>query len=179
MLFLEVSVLSFLIAFLRGGRLKPDPELRQMWVAPVSFVLQEVNYFWVPSYLNVPVTVIAYGLLFYFAWVNMENQGVRFILIGMLLNAVVIMSNGGRIPVDLSVASRIGVDVEQLVHGVAAKHAALTSASHLKFLGDVIPVRYPVPRIISVGDIFAFIGTFLLVQDLMGKRITIRPEEQR
>ena len=95
-------------------------------------------------------------------------------------NVVVILANGGRIPVDLETARQVGVDVEALVNQVQAKHAPLTEDSYLPFLGDVIPVKYPFARIISVGDIFALIGAFLLIQDLMGKSIKIwRSEEAR
>ncbi|HEY3365783.1 MAG TPA: DUF5317 domain-containing protein [Symbiobacteriaceae bacterium] len=177
-MFLEMTALSFVVAWLRGGRLKADFGLKQMWLAPVAYLLQVVNYLVVPPVLNIPVTALSYLLLFYFAWLNLENQGVRLILIGMLLNAVVIAANGGRLPVDIDTGSRIGVDVQELVGSVSAKHAPLNDQSRLKFLGDVVPVPFPKPRMISVGDIFALMGTFFLVQDLMGKTIVLMKSEE-
>lgn len=175
-MFLEVVLLSFVLAWLRGGSLKEDLGLRMMWLAPVAYALQVINRSLVPD-LHLVVTAVSYGLLLYFAWVNIENQGVRFILIGVLLNVVVILANGGRIPVDIEAARAVGVDVDELSRRVLAKHAPLISDSRLPFLGDVIPVPFPIARIISLGDIFAVCGSFLLVQDLMGKRITVLRSE--
>lgn len=178
-MFLEAVVLGFLFAWLRGGRLKENLEIRGMWLAPVAFGLQLVNRL-LPPGTHLYITILSYLLLLYLAWLNLDNQGVRFILIGMILNVVVIAANGGRIPVDLETAQGVGVDVEALVNQVQAKHMPLTAESRLAFLGDVIPVKYPFARIISVGDIFALIGAFLLIQDLMGKPIKIwRSEEAR
>lgn len=178
-MFLEAVLLGFVVAWVRGGRPKENLGIRGMWLAPAAFGLQLVNRFLPPS-VHLYITVVSYLLLLYLAWLNLENQGVRFILIGMILNVMVILANGGRIPVDLETARQVGVDVEALVNQVQAKHAPLTMDSRLAFLGDVIPVKYPFARIISVGDIFALIGAFLLIQDLMGKSIKIwRSEEAR
>lgn len=172
-MFLEVVALSFVIALLRGGRLKQDPGLKYMWLAPAAYLLQLANFFALPSQLNIPVTAVSYLMLLYFAWRNLDNQGVRLILVGMLLNIIVIAANGGRMPVDVEAGRRIGVEVQALVNGQVAKHEALNAMSRLKFLGDVVPVPFPFPRMISTGDIFALVGAFLLVQDLMGKTIVI------
>jgi hypothetical protein len=178
-MFLEGVLISFVVALVRGGRLRDDfGGLRKMWLAPVAFGLQVLNNLVVPSGIQVPITVISYGLLLYFAWLNLKSLGVRLILIGMLLNILVIAVNGGRIPVDLDAARRLGIDVGELATGTMAKHQAMTDTSPLNFLGDVIPLSFPFKRVISVGDIFAVLGVFLLVQDIMGKGLKIlRPDK--
>lgn len=176
-MFLEAILLSFAVAWFRGGRLKDDFGLKGMWMAPVAFALQLLNRV-LPPGIHLLLTVISYGFLLYFSWLNIKNQGIRFILIGMVLNVLVIFVNQGRIPVDIETARSIGVGVEEFETQVMAKHAPLTSESYLPFLGDVIPVRYPFKRMISIGDVFALIGAFLLIQDLMGKPIRVLRSEE-
>lgn len=176
-MFLETILLSFAVAWLRGGRLKADLGIKAMWIAPVAFTIQVVNRF-LPPWIHALLTAISYIMMLYFAWLNLRNQGIRFILIGMVLNVLVIAANGGRIPVDLETARAIGVGVEEFETSVLAKHTPLTSESYLPFLGDVIPLKYPFARIISVGDIFAIIGAFLLIQDIMGKPIRVWRSEE-
>lgn len=169
-------ILSFLVAFLRGGRLRENLGLRHMWTAPVAYGLQVGAYALLsPGLASNVVVILSYLLLLYFGWSNLESQGVRMLLIGMVLNATVIFANGGYIPVDVVTASSIGVpQADALAHGPIAKHTAMTSTSKLKFLGDVIPVPsppLPSPRIISIGDIFALIGMVVLIQEMMGVRV--------
>lgn len=176
-MFLEVIVFSFLVALLRGGRLKQDLGLKWMWLAPFAFVIQLVNRM-MPPVFHLPINALSYACLLYFSWLNLRNQGIRFILIGMLLNGLVILANGGRIPVDLEAAQKIGVDVGDFQSQIMAKHEPLRPGSYLAFLGDVIPVKYPIARMISLGDIFAVCGAFLLVQDVMGKPIRVWRSEE-
>jgi hypothetical protein len=168
-MFLETVAFSFAVAWIRGGRLKDDFGLRYIWLAPVAFMLQVLNRVVVPTSVQMPVTMISYALLLYFAWVNIRNMGVRLIGVGMLLNVLVIAANGGRMPVQLGTARRLGIDVSGFANGILAKHMVLTASSRLPFLGDVIPMPWPIARVISLGDIFAVIGAFLIVQVIMGK----------
>jgi hypothetical protein len=171
-MFLETIVFGFAVAWLRGGRLKDDFGLHHMWLAPVAFMLQVFNRMVVPTSVQIPVTMLSYALLFYFAWINFRSPGIPLVGVGMLLNVLVIAANGGRMPVALDTARGLGIDVSDFAHGVVAKHMALTAASRLQFLGDVIPMPWPIARVISVGDIFAVIGAFLIVQEIMGKPLS-------
>jgi hypothetical protein len=171
-------LLCFVVAWLRGGRLKEDLELSHMWLAPAAFGLQLINYFLVPTRAQVYVTLVSYLLLLALAVTNRKVQGVRLLMVGMMLNALVMGLNGGRIPVDIETGRAIGMDVSELEEGVASKWAPLVSESRLPFLGDVIPLRFPIRRMVSLGDLIAAAGAFLLIQDLMGRRvITLWSEE--
>lgn len=176
---LDAVVIGFVVAWLRGGRLRDDyGGLRLMWIAPAAFVMQAFSVFVLsPGLLQPVITIASYALLLYFAYANIGNQGVRLILIGILLNVIVIAANGGYIPVDMERARSVGVaGIESLAGGPLAKHAPMTGESRLTFLGDVIPLPSPpflFARVISIGDIFAVIGTFFLIQHLMGKPIKL------
>lgn len=165
--------LAFLIAFLRGGRLRNLPDLRLIWLPPLAFALQILNH-WIPGTAAAfIVTVVSYALLGAFVVVNAERQGLRILFLGMLLNLLAMAANGGRIPVDVGAARAVGYDVAPLLAGLEAKHVAMTATTPLAFLGDVIPVTFPVARVFSIGDIFIYLGVFLLIQELMGKRLIV------
>lgn len=175
----DAVVIGFVVAWLRGGRLQEDfGGLRHMWLAPAALALQALGAWLLSPGLLLPtVTLLSYALLLYFAYANMANQGVRLVLIGILLNVAVMVANGGYIPVDVERGRSVGVTgIEKLAEGPNAKHRPMTEDSLLTFLGDVIPLPSPpflFARVISIGDIFAVIGTFFLIQGLMGKPIKL------
>ena len=49
------------------------------------------------------------------------------------------------------------------------KHEAMTEDTRLPFLGDIIriPPPYPLPKILSIGDIFLIVGVFVFFQEGM------------
>lgn len=175
-MFIEVVVLAFVVAWIRGGRLKTDIGIRHMWLAPVAYAIQLINMFLLPPSVQEIFTIISYVLLFFLAWVNLDRLGIRVMLAGTILNVLVLAVNGMRMPVDLEKAQRLGINVDALTGGMVAKHQALSAASHLPFLGDVVPVPYPLPRLISIGDVFIIAGAFLLIQDIMGKPVRLWSE---
>ncbi len=172
-LILLVLGLSVIIGFLRGGRLQLNLPLRGLWLAPGAFLLQ-VSIMWFPgTKLALVLMLVTYGLIIYCLALNSQHQSLRMLLLGVVLNLVVIAANGGRIPVDVDLARGLGIEVEAVVNGTDFKHAPISDTSHLAFLGDVVPLPGPIARVISIGDVVVILGLFLLVQDLMGKRVHI------
>lgn len=168
-----VLAIGIVVALLRGAKLRiEDVGLRAMWVAPVALGLQLVSFLRPGSFVNTALMVVSYILLLYGLIRNHHLQSLRLILLGVILNALVIVSNGGRMPVDLEAARVANVDVSSLQAGTDAKHLEIGPGTRLGFLGDVIPLPV-LDRVISVGDIAILLGIFLLVQDLMGKKLEI------
>ncbi|MEH6956390.1 DUF5317 domain-containing protein [Neobacillus drentensis] len=170
-------IISFIVGFLRKGNLRALAQLKLMWgwifpllliVELAVFSLQNDSKFLgqISGYIYIVVYVL--GLLFLF--MNRKNPGFILILLGVFLNFLVMVLNGGRMPVSLDAASilpagYLDVFKEQLY----AKHTALTESTKLGILGDIIPITDPYPRtqIISIGDIIMNIGAFLFIQYLM------------
>jgi hypothetical protein len=101
---------------------------------------------------------------------NQKNTGFKLIFIGVFLNFLVMVLNGGRMPVSVEAAAVLDPGyIEVLKDSLYAKHTMLTSSTYLGFLGDVIPISDPYPRtqVISVGDIVMNIGIFFFIQYLM------------
>lgn len=136
--------------------------------------LAQVGSLMLPGWLAPAVIVASYLLLCWVLVSNWDRQPARIIFLGAAMNALVIALNGGRIPVDMELAAWVGFDTTPLLGGGTYKHAAMTDATRLGFLGDVIPIPWPFRRVISIGDIFIAMGAFLFVQELMGRPIQFR-----
>ncbi|MDR7239537.1 DUF5317 domain-containing protein [Neobacillus drentensis] len=170
-------IISFIVGFIRKGNLRALAQLKLKWgwifplllvVELAVFILQNDYKFLgqVSGYIYIVVYVL--GLLFLF--MNRNNPGFTLILIGVFLNFLVMVINGGRMPVSLEAAAVLDPGyIEVLKESLYAKHTMLTSSTYLGFLGDVIPITDPYPRtqIISIGDIVMNIGIFFFIQHLM------------
>lgn len=168
---LDVVALSFIIGFLRGGRIREVPKFNMLWTLGVSILLQITSAL-VPQWTGITVS-ISYLFILLFFFYNREHEDIRIFMIGWFLNALVIWANYGRMPVDLEQASRLSYPIDALLHGTDFKHVALTSDTNLPFLADFIYKPIIFPRVISIGDIFIMLGTFLLVQRIMSKPISL------
>jgi hypothetical protein len=170
-------IISFIVGFLRKGNLRALAQLKLMWgwifpllliVELAVFSLQNDSKFLgqISGYIYIVVYVL--GLLFLF--MNRKNPGFILILLGVFLNFLVMVLNGGRMPVSLDAASILPAGYLDVFKGqLYAKHTALTESTKLGILGDIIPITDPYPRtqIISIGDIIMNIGAFLFIQYLM------------
>lgn len=170
-------IISIILGFFRGGSLRSFADLRLKfgWMFPILLGLEffvfvtQNRVAWVASistYLFITVYVI--GLLF--LWLNRHQSGFWIIWIGVFLNFVVMIANGGRMPVSLDAAAVLDPEfAAYLKDGLYAKHQILTEASRFGFLGDIIPLTHPYPReqVISIGDVIMNIGIFIFIQWLM------------
>lgn len=79
---------------------------------------------------------------------------------GTCLNLLAILANGGQMPVALPEVYEANFDLG---------HILLTAETRLSFLSDVIFIGppYPLPKIISVGDICIMVGVFYFIQQVM------------
>ncbi|MEH7305623.1 DUF5317 domain-containing protein [Neobacillus drentensis] len=183
-------IISFIVGFLRKGNLRALAQLKLKWgwifpllliVELAVFTLQNDSKILGQISGSIYIVVYVLGLLFLF--MNRNNQGFMLILIGVFLNFLVMVINGGRMPVSVEAAAVLDPGyIEALKDSLYAKHTMLNSSTHLEFLGDVIPISAPYPRtqIISIGDIIMNIGIFFFIQYLMvhhplTKKVTTAP----
>jgi hypothetical protein len=176
-MFSDVVVLSFLIAYLRGGRFRTIPQYNQFWVLALGIAVQLAA---IPlarySYILIPVS---YAIVCYSFWLNREHEDIRMFLVGWLLNTIVIVANGGRMPVLAAAIAHVPGAYAQLMSGYDPKHVLMSSSTHLSFLGDIFFVYTPIPRAISVGDAFIGTGAFLFIQRIANKPIRFLKAQER
>ncbi|MDR3586495.1 MAG: DUF5317 domain-containing protein [Desulfosporosinus sp.] len=175
---IETLILALFISLISGGKLSRLGELvlREFWLVPLALVIQSVVY-WAgvrgirvgPSWLSPVLDTMSYLLLILFILRNSSLAGIRWITLGILLNALVIASNGGVMPVDpsfLSEASRKALLAGQGTHGL------MTATTYLRFLADrfYLNVLGLDKQVFSVGDSLIDIGIFLLVFKTMKRK---------
>jgi hypothetical protein len=170
-------IISFIVGLFRKGNLRAFSQLNLKWgwvfpllliVQLTVFTLQNNSEFLGQLSGSIYILVYIIGLLFLF--LNRKNPGFILIFIGVFLNFLVMVVNGGRMPVSVESAAVLDPGyIEALKESLYAKHTMLTSTTHLGFLGDVIPISDPYPRtqIISIGDIIMNFGIFFFIQYIM------------
>lgn len=168
---LDIVIISVIIGLIRKGNIKGNLTFRYPWIVLVAFAVQVFGTWLLPQYLKPLAVVLSYLGLLFFVGYNIKKNYMKIIAFGILLNLIPIVANGGMMPVSLDAAVKVGYDVTPLLEGTVFKQQALTSETILSFMGDVIPLKYPIPRVISIGDVVLFCGVFLLIQEFMGKPI--------
>ncbi|MDX1688291.1 MAG: DUF5317 family protein [Candidatus Promineifilaceae bacterium] len=177
---LTVAVLAGLLAGLArawfGGRHPQVPQLRFVGLVVIAFIPQ-----WLAFHLPATSAVIpdwgaalcltfSQAILLLFAWVNRSHAGGVFLLLGLALNFLVIVANGGLMPISpeavyhlaprppetWEIGSRLwgGKDIVLPLH-----------ATRLRWLSDyfLTPRWFPLQIAFSLGDLFISGGAFWLL----------------
>ena len=87
--------------------------------------------------------------------------GVWLVTLGAALNLIVVVANGGRMPVDATLAARQlgGILAER---GHIGQYAVMGPDTHLGFLGDWVSLG-PLPEAYSPGDVLIAMGIALVI----------------
>ena len=159
-----VLFVALTVAVVRGGRLSNlgDIRLRLWFLLPLALLMQSStlllsNRGWTAT-LGSWLILLSYVPLLGVVVVNRERKGMWLAGIGVLMNFVVIASNGGMPVLEGAVVVASGV---QSGLNVAAdfKHVPLDASTRLAFLADVIPLRlFGEGQVLSLGDVFLAVG---------------------
>ncbi|MBC7237768.1 MAG: DUF5317 domain-containing protein [Chloroflexi bacterium] len=100
-------------------------------------------------------------------WLNWRVPGIAILGLGLLLNALVILANGGHMPASLRALQIAGiVDSKMSFEAARVTNSSLIEAdTPLWFLGDVfaLPAWLPLANIFSIGDVLIAAGAILFV----------------
>ena len=180
-MFLEPAVLSIAIAKLRGGKIKNlgKAHIKGYWFFILAAVIQAALSF--IKFYDLPlanlllqsglvyIMLASYTVLLLVIIANWEKSYMKLFFIGLLLNMVVIIWNDGRMPVSLNGIDGIRQESVLPERNFDIKHTAVDKDTKLVWLADIIliPRPYPLPKILSIGDIFIMGGVFLFFQKEM------------
>lgn len=115
--------------------------------------------------LEAPLHVASYVLLMVFLLLN-RRPGLLIATLGLGLNALVIIANGGRMPISLHAWTATGRDPATITATGAYNNNVLAGAhAHLAWLGDIfaLPASVPLATAISVGDLLILTGMIVFV----------------
>jgi hypothetical protein len=176
-LFFLVIAAAVLLGLLLKGRVSRLETLRPHWW---GLVLIGLGLQFVPLpegasgkdlVLRTIVLAISYGLLLTFAAANLRVTGVPLVLVGLTLNAAVIVTNSG-MPVGADALRGSGQsDAAAWLEAQGAdKHHLMTDDDRLTFLADVIAVPQPIGQAVSIGDVFIYAGLMWTIVTAMRGR---------
>ena len=171
-------VLALALAWATNGDLRRlgDVPLRHVWLLFVGAALQFIIF--PPGMSNrwlgaaVPYLYIASFVMILVALLlNWRVRGVLLAALGVGLNLLAIISNGGYMPASAQAAQRAGItDTYVPLAGGAAgamvhQNSLLAPDPNLLFLGDVFVLELgPIwPLVFSVGDVLLGAGVFWLI----------------
>jgi len=182
MFYVYIIIISIIIGLLRNGKLGSLSQISLkktelivlacliqggiifLGSRNIKFVLDHSSYMIIFSYIVLLLAV----------WYNKNLKGINFVSLGIIFNFIVIVANGGHMPVLLSSLYKAGLNDFALVlkEGTYVTHTLITEKTLFRFLADVIPLSppFPDPSVVSVGDFLMFYGVFSLIQNAMLKR---------
>ena len=181
-MFIEPTLFSLILAKIRKGKFANIEELEfHRWyliliaggIQLVLSLLQKSNPFWAKLLLEdyfLYLHGLSYVLILFSILANIKKRSMKLFLIGVLLNFLVISFNGGKMPVSITGIQGINSPTIELPSNeFDIKHVAVTANTKLVYLADIIliPRPYPLPKILSIGDVFLILGLFVFIQEIM------------
>jgi len=184
MILVAAIVVSIVAALLRGGRFTRLVSFPLRWglLAVAAFAIQALFIYQSPVRKSVGVWgwqevlfMVSHLLLLAVVWANRHLPGVKWIGLGLLLNLIVMVANGGWMPVTPEAVVKAGHTglVSSLEPGTRVYSSKniilLAEQTKLRFLSDIFVLAkpFPIPTIFSLGDVFVAAGVFLLIHGAM------------
>jgi hypothetical protein len=182
MLYVYIIIISIIIGLLRNGKLSSLSQISLIRIELIvlACLIQGGIIFLGSKKIKFILDYSAYMIIFSYVmlllavWYNKKLKGMKIIFLGIVFNFIVIVANGGHMPVLLSGLYKAGLNDFALVlkEGSYVTHTLITETTLFRFLADVIPLSppFPDPSVVSAGDFLMFYGVFSLIQNAMLKK---------
>ena len=184
-------VLGLLLGLWNGGKISnlAHIQLKLTWLLFVAVIVR----FGTEALLNagvdivdtlrLPLFAVGFTLLLIALWANRGYPGMGLAFVGTLMNAIVIVVNGGHMPIweeALRAAGFAPADVTSELHIIVAGADAIDFLVRALILGDLIPIPFPVVQnVASIGDVFLSFGlAFFLFASVVRVPSVLDEEEE-
>jgi len=171
-MFLSAVALALLVGALAGGGLPrlAGLRLRSVWLLGVALALRILAQLLKQADpgTDLPLALAfigAYALIFIWLSANWRVPGLQVAAVGIGLNTLAVLLNGGQMPIWSSAFVAAGFTPADLARDPF--HFLLTTTTISDFVssggifGDVAPIPIPVIRdVVSIGDVLLAIGVF-------------------
>jgi MFS family permease len=183
-------VLGLILGLLAGGTFGnlASIRLRRTWLLVIAILIrygvEVLLNAHVPAVdaLRLPLLASAFALLLVALWTNRTYPGLSLAFVGVLSNAIVIVVNGGYMPIwepSLLAAGFRPEEITSAIHTILPAALDGSFLLHLGPLADVIPVPLPfIQNVASVGDVFLAAGlAFFLFAAVVRVPQELTPEQ--
>ncbi|MFN8414211.1 MAG: DUF5317 family protein [Anaerolineales bacterium] len=140
------------------------PVLHHLWLIPAAFFLQKFAH---PTDVFLPISQI---LFIGFAFLNRHSVGIKILMFGAVLNFLVMISNGGFMPISPETANRVVssevfLDFQSGTRFGVKDILLLPEQTHFEWLADrfLPPIWSPYQVAFSLGDMFIAAGAFWML----------------
>jgi predicted MFS family arabinose efflux permease len=167
MILLAAFIVSLAVAWALGaslGRLA-DVRFRGEWLVFAALIVQIALFTPLadplPARVIPPLHIVSYLALLAFLACNLRRPGIWLIAVGACSNALVIIINGGVMPVSLAAWKASGHAANLIERSGRYHNNGLDNAhTHLSLLGDIFPLPPGIPfaSAISIGDVLIVLG---------------------
>ena len=167
-------ILGLVLGLLAGGSLLNLASVRLRWVSLIAaavlirFGTEAALIAGLPlaETLRVPLLAASFGILLVGLWANRSYPGLTLAFVGILSNGLVIVVNGGYMPIwepSLVAAGLSPADVSPQIHTLYGPELG-PFLLHLGPLADIIPIPFPlIQNVASMGDVFLTAGLALFL----------------
>ncbi len=182
MLYVYIVVISIIIGLFRNGQLSSLSQisLKRIELIVLACLIQAGLIFlgskkvkFISDYSSFMI-IFSYIVLLSAVWSNLKLKGMKIIAAGIMLNFIVIVVNGGHMPVLLNSLYKAELNdfALALKEGIYVTHTLITEKTLFAFLADIFPLSspFPDPSVVSAGDFLMFYGVFSLIQNAMLKK---------
>ena len=171
-MFLSSIVLALVVGALAGGGLPrlADLKLRWVWILGLAIAVRFGAGLLRQGDIGVEIPlgalfIAAYGLIFVWLWGNWRVPGLQIAAVGIGLNMLALLLNGGQMPIWSAAFQAAGFTPAALANDPF--HFLLQSNTVADFVrqggifGDVVPIPIPIIRdVVSIGDTLLIVGIF-------------------
>ncbi len=173
-----LGLVTSLIRVWLGGRRLTPPNLFYIWLLFIAFIPQGLAFYWPLTRASLSDDAVAVCLvtsqllLLVFAWLNRRLPGFWALLLGLALNLLVILLNGGLMPISPEMAAQLipsSADAIQVGERFGTSKDIILPVDQTLFwwLSDrfYLAFDYPFPYRVaySLGDVFLALGAFWLL----------------
>lgn len=174
---------SLIVGKLRGGSFSnmKDAQLEKWYFFVFAFAVEFFAVFMASKNISffrdniLYIHALSYALLFAGIYYNRGITAFKIVFVGVFLNFIVIMANGGQMPVSAEAMVKIGLidNLHAIQNGEIVTHTIINGKTVLSFLGDIFVLGkpYPRPKIFSIGDVAMALGIFIYIQQIMIKKL--------
>lgn len=175
-MWVEILIGLIVIYFLKGSKIKNIGKL-EIKYAPLiclaflmRFLIVFINLQY--SYIHPGFRIIniaSFIILGYALFNNRDLPGMKLTILGIAMNFIAILLNGGSMAVWREGLEMVGLHdyIVYLQEGLYQTHSLMNESTNIisKVLGDWIPLvkPHPRPRVISIGDIIMTAGVIMIL----------------
>ncbi|MBF7082439.1 DUF5317 domain-containing protein [Desulfallas sp. Bu1-1] len=176
MFFLIIVIVVALIVIISGGKLENLKycSFKCSWLVLIAVTLKIISISNLYQVVGLSHNIIPYLrvlsllMVVLFVGFNYSLRGVPLVGLGLICNALVIILNGGNMPINAKFAhlTSTGDELKLLESGLPVNSFVLTSPdTKLAILSDIflMPEWVPMTRLFSIGDVLITIGAIIFV----------------